>query len=49
MAKEKLILLGLNEINFEYIEKYIQLGYLPYNTSQLHKPRDSTRNGARIT
>ena len=29
MAKEKLILLGLNEINFEYIEKYIQLGYLP--------------------
>ncbi len=29
MMKQKVILLGLNEINFEYIEKYIELGYLP--------------------
>ena len=27
--KQKLLLLGLNEINFEYIERYIQQGLLP--------------------
>lgn len=27
--KKKIILLGLNELNFEFIEKYIELGFLP--------------------
>src|SRR5690242_10346720 len=27
--REKIILIGLNEINFSYVEEYIKLGYLP--------------------
>jgi hypothetical protein len=27
--KKKIILIGLNEINFSYVEEYIKLGYLP--------------------
>jgi len=28
-SKNPLILLGLNEVNFDYIQHYISLGYLP--------------------
>ena len=27
--KKPLVLLGLNEVNFEYIQHYISLGHLP--------------------